>query len=224
LFGFIGLSLFAHAATFFVFQAVYPERVTIPPPAPQVALLTGATPEHLALLRWVAAEDPALVVDSTGAEPPQVMEIPYRPSYATLRTPPRSAPDETERPEQAPSPIVLPFGPEFKRADAPQAPPPVATSVRLAGPLAARTLVRGGQLALKASAPLQPARFLIGLSAKGEARFSFLQDSSGDSAADRAAAAWLASAAFSPGEPAIAWGTATIEWGSDAYPPNGVAK
>jgi hypothetical protein len=147
------------------------------------------------------------------------MEIPYRPSYATLRTPPRNAPAETGRAEQAPSPIVLPLGPELKTANAAPPPPAAATSVRLSGSLAGRSLVQGGTLALHASEPLRPARFLIGLSAKGEARFSFLQDSSGDDAADRAAASWLASAAFSPGEPAIAWGTATIEWGSDAYAP-----
>ena len=38
LLGFVMLSLFAHVATFFVFQVVYPQHVTIPPPAPQVCM------------------------------------------------------------------------------------------------------------------------------------------------------------------------------------------
>lgn len=222
--GFIGLSLFAHAATFFLFQAVYPERVTIPPPAPQVALLTGSTPENQALLRWVAAEDPALVVDSRGAEPPSVMAIPYKPSYATLRTPPRSAPEESVRAEPAPSPIVLPFGPEIKATGAAAPPAPAPTAVRLSGPLANRSVLRPGALDLKAAAPLRPARFLLGLNAKGEARFSFLQDSSGDESADRAAAAFLAGSAFSPDATEIAWGVATVEWGADAYASSEVKK
>src|SRR5882757_7824418 len=83
LFGCVFLSLVAHVATFFVFQVVYPQRVTIPPPPPQVSLLTASSPENQALLRWIAAEDPALVASARSVVPPGLLEVPYRPSYTT---------------------------------------------------------------------------------------------------------------------------------------------
>src|SRR5688500_10525273 len=82
-------SILAHAATFFLFQVVYPQRVTIPPPESKITLLTAATPEGEALLRWIDAEDPALVASATGQAPAWLLEVPYVPSYAAVRTLPR---------------------------------------------------------------------------------------------------------------------------------------
>src|SRR5580704_14943328 len=73
-------SLLAHAATFFLFQVVYPQRVTIPQPAPQVSLLTPSSAENMALLRWIEAEDPALVANDNPVVPPGLAEVRYRPS------------------------------------------------------------------------------------------------------------------------------------------------
>ena len=50
LFGCVFLSAVAHVATFFLFQVIYPQRVTISPPPPQVELLTASSPENEALL------------------------------------------------------------------------------------------------------------------------------------------------------------------------------
>src|SRR5579871_6950726 len=87
-------SLLAHAATFFLFQVVYPQRVTIPQPAPRVSLLTPSSPENVALLRWIEAEDPALVASDHADAPPGLAEVRYRPSFARPRTAPLGAPEE----------------------------------------------------------------------------------------------------------------------------------
>ena len=220
LLGFTLLSLFAHAATFFLFQAVYPQHVTLPPSAPQVTLLTGDSPENLALLRWIAAEDPALVAASTGAEPPGLLQLPYRPSYAALRTPPRSLPEVPERPEQPPSNLTLPLA--LSAAPLPPAAPRrtvVTTTVNLSGGLRERSLASADAPPVRAAGPLQPAQFLIALTDRGEARFAFLQHSSGDEHADALAAAWLARASFTHADAPLTWGFATVRWGDDAFAP-----
>jgi hypothetical protein len=219
LLAFVGLSLVAHAVAFLLFQVVYPQRVTIPPPRVQVALLNGSTPELQGVLRWVAAEDPALAAASPAAIPPSLFEVPYRPSFSTLRTPPRSMPAEAERPEPAPSPIVLPLLPDTAPAASPS--PPVAagpSTITLAGALAGRAFTPKGELRVRASAPLQPALFLVGASPRGAMRHVLLQRSSGDPAADQEAAAYLATGTLAPGagEP-LAWGFATLEWGGEIY-------
>lgn len=62
---FIFLSLFAHSAAFFFVHISAPERQLIPKTAQSIQLLTrfgadGApSPENEAVLRWIAAEDPA---------------------------------------------------------------------------------------------------------------------------------------------------------------------
>jgi hypothetical protein len=56
LFGFVFLSLVAHVATFFIFQVTYPQRVTIPPPGPQVAVLAPLHVDHTGgWARWSAS-------------------------------------------------------------------------------------------------------------------------------------------------------------------------
>src|SRR5579871_1381696 len=87
-------SVLLHAATFFLFQVVYPQRVTIPAPAPRVSLLTPSSPENIALLRWIEAEDPALVASDHADAPPGLAEVRYRPSFARPRTAPLGAPEE----------------------------------------------------------------------------------------------------------------------------------
>jgi hypothetical protein len=78
---------------------------------------------------------------------------------------------------------------------------------------------------VEASAPLEPATFLIAVNAAGEVRNVFRQQSSGDDAADQAASDYLAHGAFAPriGE-SVAWGLATIIWGREIYPQAGAKK
>lgn len=216
---FAALSLAAHGAMFLLFQVVYPQRVTLPPPASQVALLTPATPEHEALLRWVAAEDPALVAATTHAMPASLLDVPYRASFEMMRTPPRFAP---------PSPEVIAYPPAKElmalirgltaapSASAPE-PAPSATRLLLSDALQSRAPVAPPAFSVRAATPLQPARFLLGISGTGEVRFTFLQKSSGDPAADTAAAAQLTGITFRPAADPLAWGFATIRWGLEAH-------
>ena len=71
---------------------------------------------------------------------------------------------------------------------------------------------------------LQPSRFLIGVSDRGEVRYVFLQESSGDPAFDSLAAAHLQQLGFAPNESPIAWGFALFSWGDDAYGARNAAR
>jgi len=214
-------SLLAHAATFFLFQVVYPERVTIPQPAPQVSLLTPSSPENIALLRWIEAEDPALIANDHPVAPPGLADVRYRPSFATPRTAPLGAPAEPSHGVRFPrakdklSPVDSP-------APIPEQPTPgVAekTSIGFSGALTGRAKPQNPSIvfAYQARAPVEPTTVLLGVNAQGEVRFSLLQNSSGDPGLDELALAYLRGIAFTPATAPMAWGFATISWGADAY-------
>ena len=195
--------------------------MTLPPPAPRVALLTPDTPEQQALLRWVAAEDPALVAASAGTEPAALLHFPYHPSYEALRTPPRLPPEEPVRPEPPPSPISLA--------------PSIAAGARRAAPAPPRARRPPRPCSSAAASPAGPSppaarrsctraprsgrvQFLLALTDRGEPRFTFLQRSSGDEAADAAGGrAGSPAPSFSRAETPLAWGIATVVWGDDVY-------
>ena len=120
------LSFLAHAATFFLFQVSYPSHVSIPLQTPQVWLLTGETPEQQAIMRWIESEDPALIAASSHPVPAGLFEVPYRPSYLTARTAPRSMPEVKETPERAP-------GPGLRRSCTASSPPPPSPCRRSSG-------------------------------------------------------------------------------------------
>ena len=69
----------------------------------------------------------------------------------------------------------------------------------------------------RATAPLEPAIFLVGITDRGEVRYIFLQHSSGAPALDAQAAAQLPHFDFAPAETPIVWSIATVTWGDDAY-------
>ncbi len=221
LLGFVMLSLFAHVATFFVFQVVYPQHVTIPPPAPQVSLLTPSTPESKALLDWVESENPALVAAMAQAPVKGLVELKYHPSFETQRTAPRTPPPLSEKTQFPPARSPL----DLIRSVSPLAPaparvfPPAPTRVTLSGGLASRPFTTPPSFEATSRAPLQIAQFLIGANDRGQILYTFLQRSSGDRATDLAAAAQLQKASLAPAEAAITWGFATIAWGEDAYLP-----
>lgn len=221
--GFIALSLAAHAFAFILFQVVYPQRVTIPPPGRQVALLNPGTPEEDAILRWVDAEDPALAASSAVAAPPALFEVPYRPSFAVSRTAPRLMPEAPPKAEPAPSPIILPLLPRAASPEPapPKAAPPSPTTTAFSGSLGHRQFRPAGEIGYRSAAPLEPAAFLVAVAGSGEIRHVFRQRSSGDPAADSAAADYLAAGAFGPDEKAapLTWSVATITWGAEIYAP-----
>ena len=212
-------SLFAHAATFFLFQVVYPTRVTIPQPAPHVSLLRPSSPENIALLRWIEAEDPALIARDNSVSPPGIGAVRYRPSFATPRTLPLGAPPEQPQPVRFPPAIDHLTA---TTAPAPLAPPAAAaapTVIQFLGELASRGLARNPPVAPHPlPAPVTPTILLLGVDAEGAVRFQFLQQSSGDEALDAHASAHLRRLRFAPAEPEITWAHAAFTWGNDGDP------
>lgn len=220
LFACVLLSLLAHATTFVVFQVVYPQRVTIPPPPPQVSLLTASSPENEALLRWIAAEDPALAASAPGVVPPALLAVPYRPSFATARTPPLGsveAPAPVKYPP-ARNPLAIIASASPHAAPEPGASLPMRTTLEISPAISDRGL-KPPTFVWKdrASQPLQPLRALIGVNARGDVRFTFLQRSSGADSIDTEALAQLARLSFGPASAEIAWGVVTVDFGAEAY-------
>ena len=218
------LSAFVHVGTFFLFQIVYPPRVTIPPPAPEVSLLLPTTAENRALLRRIEAEDPALVAATPSVTPPDLFQQKYFASYETVRTQPRTVAADAAV-IRYPSPrdplaIIRSVAPPAQLASVP--PPPVLTRIGFSTPLATRAPAKSVEwnFTPRASSPLEPASFLIGITDRGEVRYIFQQHSSGDPKLDAQAAAQLPRLDFQPADSTIIWGIATITWGDDAYSPN----
>jgi len=214
-------SLLLHASTFFLFQVVYPQRVTIPPPAPRVSLLTPSSPENIALLRWIEAEDPALVASDNAAAPPGLAEVRYRPSFATPRTAPLGAPAEQPQAVRFPAARdrLVPAESSGLLSAAAVAAPVQETTVRYSSALAPRVSTQNPPITFPyhASTPAEPTTLLVGVNTQGAARFVIIQQSSGDPALDQLAAAHVAHVAFVPGTSPITWGFATCTWGGDAY-------
>ena len=68
----------------------------------------------------------------------------------------------------------------------------------------------------KTDTTIQPSVLLIGVSGQGEARFVFLQQSSGSPALDSEASAFIRSSRFVAKGEDLVWGTVTVVWGDDA--------
>jgi hypothetical protein len=220
--GFVIISALAHVATFFVFQVVYPHRVTISQQPPRVSLLTPSTPQNIALLHWIEAEDPALAGGGATADPPGLAEIHYQPSYALPHSAPLNLPAERPEPVRFPEasdPLSLIAGASARTARPLPASPSRPTSVSFYGSLASRPHKETPPFSFPSPSTLalEPSRFLIGVSDRGEVRYVFLQESSGDPAFDSLAAARLQECNFAVNESPIAWGFALCSWGDDAY-------
>jgi len=217
--GLVLLSLLAHVATFFLFQVTYPQKVTIPPIAPQVTVLSPDFPEHQPLLAWIAAEDPALSAEAARATAPGIQQVPYQPSYALVRTWPLPAPRVVE-------PVPLPparkgmelLDAAISTSTPVESPlPALRTTLTVSDPLAARALRGNLEITVKTTSPLRPAQFLVGVNEGGEIRYSFLHRPSGDKTVDSAASEALSKLSFSPAPEPITWGFVTISWGDEVY-------
>jgi hypothetical protein len=217
--GFMVLVFLGHAGAFFLFRVVYPPQASLEMPHPTITLLDRSRPDHQALLRWADAEDIAPATAQTGITD-RLLEVPYRPSYATVRTAPLTLPPETSRVQYPPArdPLALIRSVEAKPAAPVTLPPSAPTLVSFSHELAAR--MRGQPtLALekRSTKELEPAEFLIGVTDRGELRFVVLQRSSGNEAMDAEASERLSRLELTPSAAPIAWGRATIQWGADAY-------
>ncbi len=227
--GFLLASLALHVFGLYLFQIVYPPAVSLLPPPGRLSLIAANSDEGRQLLRWIEAEDPALA--STTQVPPEAKSltlptIQHAPSYLgrqpalrdlppappAIRIPSARPPAPVERstnPAQMitkPAPTVIQFSSELDSLIPPQTP----------------------ELKFAASGrdSPEPARFLVAVNDNGEARYCFLQSSSGDAALDEQARKYLALTRFPalrhspPSVPAeLVWGIATIEWGNDIAPP-----
>ncbi len=229
IFGFLAASAVGHAICFYLFQIVYPPAVALLPPPARVNLISEDTEEGRSLLRWIAAEDPALA--TTTQRPAEakafiVPKLPHVPSYLTiqpaLKTFPIIEPELQVSSSQPPGPV--PMERVQKAAPLPATPTAIVFSESL------DSLGNVEMPAMKFSASSreapQSASFRVAVTQNGTVRYCFLQDSSGDGALDEQARAYLQRCRFVPKKTAaigdqgrLTWGTATIEWGNDVVAP-----
>ena len=229
--GFILLSAGAHVCAFFIFQVVYPAQVSIKAPHPSFSVLDPRRPDHQALLRWIDAEDPAPAATGSSDITNRLLDIPYKPSFAAMRTAPLAVPE--------PQPSVL-FPPardplavirSVEAKPAPPPPPEVANPTRIgfSSELADRVpeSLPPFTISKKVTQPVEPAEYLIGVSDRGEIRFVFQQHVSAESTVAPEAAALEAEAAdrlsqvkLKPAAPELTWGHVRIEWGPEIYLPS----
>ena len=221
LLGFILLSACVHAFGFFLFQTIYPANARMGPPPVQIGLLAPGTPEADAILRWIDSEDPAVAAQPGEAAIPHLMSLPYLPSYNKVHGRPTMASAPAEAPLPYPDGVS---GTDLikmavARPAGPQAPAvPVPTALSFSGPLQ-----EAGPLpslaGLHETDPVQPARFLLGVSDTGEVRYVFLQDASGDKTLDANAGGILQQVRFQASAAPLTWGFATFYWGSEVFAP-----
>ena len=225
--GLIFLMLFAHSAAFFLFQAATPAINPPPRTAPPVQLLTAyaqdghRSAENESLLRWIEAEDPALIAKVPNVAMPELVDVPYRPSFNTKRTPPLRVPPEPPTVQFPPArdslSLIMSGMPPREVARSPL--PPRATEVSLSSKLSQRmTALPPFKPQSRAAQLVQVSQFLIGVAADGETRFVFpqKQESGSVPALESEAAAFLSGLRFKP-DPSkpILWGSATVQWGDD---------
>ena len=224
---FLLISLIVHAATFFVFRVTYPPQASMAAPPPAVTVLDPQRPDHQALLRWIEAEDPSPAISGSNAITDRSLQVDYKASYAVLKTPPLTLPEDVPRAQFPPArdPLSIIRSAEPKP---PTSTPLVAgdsTRVTFAGDLQQR--IGDGlppfNVTKKSTVELEQATFLVGVDARGTIQYVMPQSSSGDAALDGEAERYLAGLKLTPGTPEISWGRATIQWGSDAYASQKVA-
>jgi len=231
--GFLLLSLIAHASCFYLFQIVYPPTIALLPPPAHVSVISPRSEEGRTLLRWIDAEDPALAfatqrapetrlralpktshVPSYLRNPPVLKELP--PPIVDLRAPSSQPPGlvpvpRESPPELGPTPTTVSFSDELEGFGAANLPPPNFRASR--------------------NEPPEAIRFRVAVGPRGDIRYCFALNSSGDSALDDQARRYLAQCRFAArstiaeqGNAALAWGVATVEWGNDVAMPNAVSN
>ncbi|MEY2547047.1 MAG: hypothetical protein QOG48_2164 [Verrucomicrobiota bacterium] len=218
---FISASLLLHALCFYVFQITYPPSVSLVPPPARVNLISDKTEDGRALLRWIDAEDPALVSTTVRARPRELPKIEHVPSYMTARAPLKQLPplvvDLTPPNPLPPGPV-----PVTQRA-APTRTTPVPTTVEFSEEIAARGAPKFPETEFSAATNEQPQsiRFHIAVNGRGEVQYVFPLNSSGDAALDAQARQHIGRARFAnaPNDE-LTWGAATVEWGADVSAPS----
>jgi hypothetical protein len=221
--GFILISLLVHGAAFFAFQVVYPPQASMSAPPPAITVLDPQRPDHQALLRWIDAEDPTPAMSAGNAITDRLLQVAYKPSYATLRTPPLMLPEEPARVQFPPArdPLTIIRSVEPKPSIPPEPPASDPTRIVFTGDLGRRPVAALPPLVIRAKSTkeLEPASFLVGVDARGAVQYVVSQSSSGNTAIDGEAADYLGKLKLAPGDQPISWGHVTIQWGPEAYTP-----
>ena len=89
------------------------------------------------------------------------------------------------------------------------------TLIRFSGPFENRKIEESQPFKIGAGSAttLEPARFMIGVTERGEVRYVFLQNSSGDKPMDAQAEAHLRATRFASASQEITWGFVSFLWG-----------
>ncbi|PYL64432.1 MAG: hypothetical protein DMF25_07070 [Verrucomicrobia bacterium] len=225
---FVIVSLVAHALCFYVFQIVYPPTIALLPPPARVSLISPNSEEGRTLLQWIGAEDPALAFATQRPAEARLRALPklrHVPSYLAIEPALREIPPlfvDLRMPSSQP-PTAVPI----THAQVPPATSPRATTFSFSTELnnfGAPHLPRPSFTASNNESP-DNIRFRVAVGARGEIRYCFLLNTSGDPALDEQARQYLMLCRF-PGRPAsdesdrsLLWGIATIEWGNDVARP-----
>jgi len=226
--GFLFASLLLHALCFYAFQIIYPPAVALLPPPARVTVIAPNTAEERVLLRWLEAEDPALAstTQPSDQKPVSVPTVQHAPSYLTHQPVLKEAPPSTISPgipsAHPPAPV------EPLRMPIKTVTRIFPTVMSFSAELETVSAVQIPEMRFSASgreAP-QAAQFHVAVGEKGDLRYCFLDNSSGDAALDAQARKYLTLSRFPvfrhpPPEArdGLVWGTATIEWGNDIVAP-----
>jgi hypothetical protein len=223
---FLFASLFLHAFCFYLFQIVYPPTVALAPPPARLALISNRTEDGRSFLRWIDAEDPALIgatlrpPNSKTRELPKLEHIPsYMMNQPQLKPLPPMTVDLRPPSPQPPGPVPAPH--RITPVQPSSAPSAVAFSEEIDA-LGPATFPSGK---FSASSKDQPEniRFRIAVNPNGQVQYAFPLNSSGDASLDAEARHHLTLGRFPvrPGQPneRLVWGIATVEWGADITRP-----
>ena len=214
--GFILFSFLIHALALYIFQVNYPASVSIAPPPVQVTLLSPSTPGYESLTRWIESENPARVISSPETTPPGLWQVAYKPSIA--RAEPKLVLEPNE-PVRFPSAIHSLRGVPENLPSAANRNRDSVSSLHLSAAFTGRQI--DGPITVhpsqKSSVPLKPTRFMAGMNDRGEVRYLFLEESSGDPAVDQWADRHFVQLNFAHATLPITWGEVTYSWGDDAY-------
>jgi hypothetical protein len=225
--GFLIASFAAHAAGFYLFQIVYPPTGSLTPAPKRVNLISANSEQAVTLLRWLDAEDPALV--STTRRPSylrrrEIGKVEHIPSYSASEPALKDAPPLTV---DLRIPSVQPPGPVPALARARAKPLGViSTQVTFSDELAVLGEPKFVPKTFNSSTGGSPqnAQFRIGVDRQGAVVYCFRLISSGDAVLDEQAREYLALCRF-PGKStlnseSLVWGIATIVWGNDIAQPS----
>jgi len=226
---FLALSLIAHALCFYIFQIVYPTTVSLLPPPARVSVITSNSEEGRTLLRWVDAEDPALAFTTQRPAEARQRELPkveHIPSYLAVELSLKQVPPpvaDLRIPSSQPAGAV-----QFVYRQTAPAISPRETSASFSKELDAfgAPILPDRSFAASNDETPEAIRFRVAVSGRGEIRYCFPLNSSGDPALDEQARRYLELCRFSQSsisgekvDRSLTWGIATVGWGNDVAHP-----